>query len=64
MQRELLNHSDKSSIACKKAQGLRLAKELVPRLYEASPKGPRAIKTVPRQVKMRPKTSLNLAHTS
>ena len=57
------NQPNNASIACKKAQNSKLAKGLKPRLYKASPKGPRAIKIVPRKVKMRPKTSLNLAHT-
>ena len=64
MQGVVPNHSNKSSIACKKAQGLRLAKGITPRLYKASPKGPRAPKIVPRQVYTRPKTSLNLVNTS
>ena len=44
------NQLNKASKACDKAQNLKLATGLKPRLHEASPKGPRGPKTVPRQV--------------
>ena len=40
------NHTNKSSITCKKAQGLRLAKDLVRRPHESSPKEPMTTQSV------------------
>ena len=46
MSRMMPNHTYKSSITCKKAQGLRLANELVLRPHETSSKEPRTTKIV------------------
>ena len=44
------NHPNKASKVRNKAQNLKLANGHKPRLHEASPKGPRGPKSVPRQV--------------
>ena len=48
-------HTHKSSVTCKNAQGLRLAKELVLRPHETSSKEPRTTKTVQDHAKGSPK---------
>lgn len=53
------NQPNKASKACKKVQGLRLTKGLKPWPYKASPKGSKGLKTVPMQVKTRPKAHLD-----